>query len=269
MDPVLRQRLITAGVLLPFVALLPWLPRVVLIAVAITVFMLIHYEYFSFATTLSMQRKLQLSVANLVLPLAFLFYGWGGVSAGVLLCVMLVFGVMVLIVELEKHQIVLENLVPAVFLGFCYVGILGTSLVVAASGENAGGLLTWLLFVVIFSDTAAYFVGRNFGGPRLSPRISPNKTLSGGVGGLIGAVIGSFLGAEILGFSAGALSLLGYGLVGGVLAQMGDLVECLIQRIYGVKDSGNLLPGHGGLLDRIDALLFAVPVLFFVKFVVV
>jgi phosphatidate cytidylyltransferase len=120
-------------------------------------------------------------------------------------------------------------------------------------------LITWL------NDTLAYFVGRSVGRHKLAPRVSPAKTLEGAGAGLLGGVVVAILlGRGILGPQLGiAASPLLWG-VGGVLiasvAQLGDLAESLLKREARVKDSGSLLPGHGGVLDRFDALFFAIPV---------
>jgi phosphatidate cytidylyltransferase len=121
--------------------------------------------------------------------------------------------------------------------------------------------LAWALLAIVatwIGDTSAYLAGRGIGGRKLAPRISPNKTIAGAVAGVTGSAC---VGA--LAFHLFALGNLGPGLVAGGLVgaagQLGDLVESFLKRQAGVKDSGALIPGHGGLLDRIDALLFAFP----------
>jgi phosphatidate cytidylyltransferase len=129
-------------------------------------------------------------------------------------------------------------------------------------------LITWA------SDSAAYAVGRLARGPKLAPQLSPNKTWSGFVGGLAGAIVPpvglvfllpATLGAGPLHLSLGTINLTWWGaavvgLVGGLATMMGDLWESFLKRRFGVKDSGDLIPGHGGLLDRVDGLLFTVVV---------
>ncbi|MFT9360612.1 phosphatidate cytidylyltransferase [Acetobacter okinawensis] len=134
----------------------------------------------------------------------------------------------------------------------------------------AGTALLWLrqgsvwpvLFVVavvVASDTSAYMAGRMIGGPKLAPRISPGKTRSGALGGLVGAVLMGGAVALLSGFGGAGSALVWGGLL-GLSAQTGDLVESAMKRALGVKDSGTLLPGHGGLLDRFDGLVIAAPV---------
>jgi phosphatidate cytidylyltransferase len=117
--------------------------------------------------------------------------------------------------------------------------------------------ILFVLCVVWASDIGAYTVGRLVGGPKLAPAISPGKTRSGAVGGLLAAVCVGFAAAWLDGGRYGIATAVAAVL--GVAAQAGDLFESWIKRRVGVKDSGHLIPGHGGLLDRLDAVLFAAP----------
>ena len=121
--------------------------------------------------------------------------------------------------------------------------------------DARAGLLntTYVLFVVWASDIGGYVAGRLFGGPRLAPRISPGKTWSGGAGGLCAAV----LAGSCFGHLPGAMLVAA---LVAVVAQAGDLLESAVKRGFNVKDSGRTIPGHGGLLDRVDGLLAAAPV---------
>jgi phosphatidate cytidylyltransferase len=119
------------------------------------------------------------------------------------------------------------------------------------------------LFAVIWcTDSFAYFTGIFLGRHRLAPHISPKKTVEGAVGGLFGGIGGAVLIGEIfLDFSLSDLVILG--LLLSAIGQLGDLIESLLKRNYGVKDSGNFLPGHGGLLDRFDSVLLSGPFLYY------
>ena len=130
--------------------------------------------------------------------------------------------------------------------------------------EEDGRLLSAvfpILAAVVATDVGAYFVGRSIGGPKLAPRISPGKTWSGLIGGALaaGLVFAWFRSSDQ--YAGGALSLAILGTAMGVVAQAGDLFESWLKRRAGLKDSGNLIPGHGGLFDRLDGML---AVLFFV-----
>jgi phosphatidate cytidylyltransferase len=120
----------------------------------------------------------------------------------------------------------------------------------------------WILFVlgvVWCGDTGAYFVGRAIGRHKLHPRVSPKKTIEGAIGGLAGSVGGAFALVAVLDLPIDPLKTVFVALVGGAVAQLGDLTESLVKRACGVKDSGAILPGHGGMLDRIDGVLLALP----------
>lgn len=129
---------------------------------------------------------------------------------------------------------------------------------VSVTGEHIGELVIWLLLLTTWaSDTFAYFAGVKWGKRKIVPNISPNKTLEGYVGGFIGCLLTGILYAVIVGipFSLG----FGAGLLTGIVAPLGDLFESKLKRYCDVKDSGVLLPGHGGVLDRFDSLLFSAP----------
>jgi len=113
-------------------------------------------------------------------------------------------------------------------------------------------LVFWLMLVTWATDIFAYFAGRGIGGPKLAPKISPNKTWAGLIGGMAGAAVVGAAAAWLFGIGEPFIWL---GAPMGLLAQLGDLYESRVKRRLGVKDSGALLPGHGGVLDRLDGLL--------------
>ena len=120
--------------------------------------------------------------------------------------------------------------------------------------------LAWLLIVILatwLNDTFAYLVGRSFGRHKLAPGVSPKKTVEGSIGGVGGAVLAATLGVSLFGLNVSPLVGALVGVALAVVGQVGDLAESLVKRQAGVKDSGTLIRGHGGILDRIDALLFA------------
>lgn len=119
-------------------------------------------------------------------------------------------------------------------------------------------LVAWLLLAIWGTDIGGYFVGRAVGGPRLAPRISPNKTWAGLLGGMALAALAGGLAADWFAFRAPAL--MAFAAAGlAVVGQIGDIVESAVKRHFGVKDSSHLIPGHGGILDRVDGLVFAAP----------
>lgn len=141
-------------------------------------------------------------------------------------------------------------------LGGLYVGFLFPHWFVLFSGPHGRSWTLWLLSVIMVGDSAAYFTGRAFGFRKLAPEISPGKTIAGAWGYLGGAVLAGALCAVFLFERFSWPEILILALLAGVLGQMGDLFESWLKRVFAVKDSGTLLPGHGGLLDRLDSLIF-------------
>jgi phosphatidate cytidylyltransferase len=124
-------------------------------------------------------------------------------------------------------------------------------------------------FVVIWTtDSGAYFVGRKLGKNKLWPEISPNKTIEGFVGGIVTAIVFAFIFNMITDLFDSFLSLIIVTLFVSVFGQIGDLVESALKRHYNVKDSGTLLPGHGGILDRFDSMIFILPILYFLSAII-
>ena len=157
-----------------------------------------------------------------------------------------------------------RDLAATIFVGLLVLCILsGRNLLGLDGGHH---LVLGLGLVVAVCDIAAYFVGRRVGGPRLAPAISPNKTLSGAAGGMFAAIIGSVVLLQLVDAGFETRFTLAYALFAGtviaVLAQAGDIFESFIKRRRGVKDSGQLIPGHGGFLDRFDGYLLTLPALY-------
>jgi len=202
-----------------------------------------------------------------------------GVSAGVLLAGMVVFqpgpsfemGIPVLatlalmVVFLFRHQDIAKTGRDAAvsILGLVYI-----PLMLAHAGLLRGlpDGRTWVflvLFLVMISDSAAFFVGRSLGRHKLYASISPNKTIEGSLGGLLGGVLGVMIFKVFFFPVLGPIDVLLLGGGVGGFSQIGDLFESMLKRSFGVKDSGDLIPGHGGILDRLDCLLFAFPVSYY------
>jgi phosphatidate cytidylyltransferase len=144
-------------------------------------------------------------------------------------------------------------------LGMAWVGMLAFAILIAG-GPHPVAHIIFLVLVIASNDVGGYFVGRSFGRRPLAPNVSPNKTLEGFIGGLVlsamvAAVLAVFPPWEEIGITR---ALVTAGLI-GILAPIGDLAESMVKRNLGVKDMGSVLPGHGGMLDRIDGFLFAVP----------
>ena len=147
-----------------------------------------------------------------------------------------------------------------------------TGLLYSAFGMTALSLLrsradglSWVLCALIVTwgnDTCAYFAGRLLGRRKLYPEVSPNKTWEGFAGGFVGSLLGMFIARATFFPALSVVDCLAVGAIGGLVGPIGDLSESMLKRAYQVKDSGKLIPGHGGLLDRLDALLFNTPLIF-------
>jgi phosphatidate cytidylyltransferase len=157
------------------------------------------------------------------------------------------------------------NVAVTVF-GIAYVGLLGSfaALILTFPDDHGIGVLLGVVLAVAANDIGAFFVGRQAGRSPLAPDISPNKTWEGLIGGAVASVAVSWVVLGVIGIHPwDGGSALALGLVVAVVAPLGDLCESMLKRDLGVKDMGSVLPGHGGLLDRFDGLLFALPAAYY------
>lgn len=146
--------------------------------------------------------------------------------------------------------------------GIVYIAISINYIIVVADRLHDGYLYIWMIFIISFAtDIFAYLVGKNFGKNKLIPSVSPNKTVEGSLGGIAGSVVFGTLFAAIFGLPV-IFSLI-ISLFGSIVAQIGDLTASSIKRYAGIKDYGNLIPGHGGVLDRFDSVVFVAPFVYF------
>jgi phosphatidate cytidylyltransferase len=147
--------------------------------------------------------------------------------------------------------------------GVTYVGFLGAYLLLLHQLPEGSHWLLVLTAITAGSDSGAYYCGRRFGKHKLCPLVSPNKTIEGALGGLVAGVAGAVLMAVLLKVQVSIFFLVPAAVLLTGVGIIGDLTESMIKRATGTKDSGTILRGHGGVLDRIDSLLFAAPVLYY------
>jgi len=154
--------------------------------------------------------------------------------------------------------------VMGTLLGMFYLGwMLSYAISLRMAFPQGGQLVLWLCAMIWCNDTAAYFTGHAWGRHKLAPRISPGKTIEGGIGGLLASILIAWLGKILFLGDISWINITILGVIIGIISQMSDLCESLVKRWAGVKDSGAILPGHGGLLDRIDSLIFTAPVMYY------
>ncbi len=217
----------------------------------------------------------KLSLAQTVLtalvPIAvfesYIFFSWKIVAYCIVGYAMLN---LAMLVADNKHSKV-EGLAYSFLCAIYPTALLVPILLVNDMGANSLLGLLLIFLITPCADTLAYVVGITFKGPKLCPKISPKKTISGGIGGLLGGIIGAivlyFIMRDNFVYTLSMPEWLFFGivgLVGAVLTAFGDLVESVIKRQLGIKDMGNLIPGHGGIMDRIDGLMFNAPFIYFV-----
>ena len=149
--------------------------------------------------------------------------------------------------------------------GVVYVALLMSHFVLlrTTTGELGPWWLLMACVVVWSNDTCAYYGGRAIGKNKLAPRISPGKTVEGAISGLIGGTVAALIYVKFAPVELGLMETVALAVVVGLFGIVGDLAESVIKRGAGAKDSGTIIPGHGGILDRIDSMLFAVPVVYY------
>ncbi len=257
-------RVLSALVLLPIVIGAVWfLPPVATLVLALIAAVLAFIEYVGIAAALGVDVPLAVPGAAVLGACAALGGGWALVDV-VLMTAMITVGAMAVASGRPGPEI-LRNSAAAVF-PILYIGLpLGALAAVRVFGGREAVLL--MMATIVISDSAQYYTGRALGRRPLAPTISPKKTLEGAIGGLVFGTLAFVVGARFVFPEAAAVLL---GLVGASIAALGivgDLFESLLKRSAGVKDSGALIPGHGGVLDRIDSWLFAAPVYYvFVRY---
>jgi len=174
------------------------------------------------------------------------------------LIILLIFVEHFLLKANKKYMVI--NIATTIFIAI-YIGHLLSFLIDIRNLTDGNLFIIFALFTTWMSDTMAYIVGINFGKKHIFPRISPNKTLEGSIGGILGGSICGIAFYFLLPLHPLMLFTLGF--ISAICGQAGDLFESIIKRNFDFKDSGKLIPGHGGVLDCMDSLLFSVPVLYF------
>jgi phosphatidate cytidylyltransferase len=260
------KRWITFLVALPFLVFIVYKGGVVFAVAVCVVSLLTLWEYFR--VVLDTDESVLTGIPLLAFMSAPAIFWSGyikafGVVLGFIVLNLIVSGFFS-IVQFKNRARVLET-VKYQLQGIIYIPLLLLFLVLLRNGTDGMLWLTLLLCVIFAGDTSAYYSGRHLGRHKLAPAVSPGKTVEGAIGGLTAnLVVGAGFKTLFLPDLPWALSLILF-LVVGIMGQVGDLFESALKRTSNIKDSGGLLPGHGGFMDRIDALLFAAPIAYFFK----
>jgi len=225
--------------------------------------MLCLFEYYSFSPA----RKLTIMKGSGffvgILLMAGIYIGGISVVPEIILLLFFTLAATALI-QFPKNKIT-PNALANQFMGLLYIPFLLSHLILIRAWDQGVVWIFFVLSVIFAGDTGAYYAGNLFGRRKLSPSISPGKTLEGSIGGLLVSLLVGIIFKKFW-FTGLAWGMFIFVVILiEVMAQIGDLFESMLKRSAGVKDSGRLLPGHGGLLDRIDGLLFAAPTLYYLK----
>ena len=260
----MKKRVIAAVVLIPLLLLLALVAPEWIAAVAMGLLLSIAVYEMLYRTGII--RHARLLLYSMVMAFAVTMWSYLGAIHAYLQLLMLVFTLLLFAEMMMDHVKVRFEMLGASFLGGFLMPYLLSSLVRILT-MGIGRYVVLVPFVVAFaSDAGAYFVGLRFGKHKLAPVVSPNKTIEGALGGIVVAMLGMLLYALVLDLIPGGfrvnypLALL-YGLVGSLAGMFGDLCFSVIKRQTGIKDYGNLIPGHGGVLDRFDSLMTVAPLM--------
>ncbi|MCX7982420.1 MAG: phosphatidate cytidylyltransferase [Syntrophales bacterium] len=258
------KRWLTAIVLLPFiVVIIGFAPPAVFALLIAVVIMVGTWEYctLTLGTTLTWRHLLTVG-GSLLCPILF-FIGGGQSVLGVLVFVLLI----MFLLELLPSRTGVVDLDPLfkAFFGFLYVSFTLSHFIWLRALPKG---TYWIFFVLVLAfsgDTAAYYVGRAMGRRPLLPAISAGKTVEGTLALIAFSTLCCYGYGRIFFSSLPGYHFAFLGLIGSTLGQLGDLCESALKRVAGVKDSSNLLPGHGGLLDRLDCLIFIAPFVYYYR----
>lgn len=260
----LKVRLSSAAILVALLLLVTFAPPWVFTIAVCAVCLIVLHEIM---VTFKQETKRCIVVIDYVFALLYMvtaFFKQTDTNYFVMLTILFVMALLIVSV-LDHKEIHFHDVCASLFL-VLYSVLFLMPLSIMRHQEN-GLALVFLAFIGAWlPDTAAYFAGSLFGKRKLIEEISPNKTVAGAIGAVVGAVISFLIYGAILssmGFAVQFARLVVLSLVCGVIAQFGDLSASVMKRAYKAKDFGKLIPGHGGLVDRVDSLIFVTPVVYY------
>lgn len=263
---MLKQRIIV-GVLGAALAIVVLCLNVHIIAIVLGLLGVIALSEIFNATGI-LKRQNKLCLFSYIFSLAaYIILSFSSKAGFALAFMLFIYGAILMIYSLFNHETCGFNDIAELFFQMIYVSFLMAHILLVRKLPH-GNYLIWIIFITAWlSDTMAFTVGKSFGKNKLMPEISPKKTVEGALGGLAGSVLFNLIFGFICA-GAGKLNVNYFGLIclsiiAGVMSQLGDLVASSIKREQGIKDYSSLLPGHGGILDRFDSVLFVAPVVYY------
>jgi phosphatidate cytidylyltransferase len=266
------KRILTAIVGLPILLYTVWSPSTYFFVALTTIAALLALtEFYALASKVGCKPLLIVGCGAACVVLSSFLFEEPSLAVGAMIALSII-SLAAALGRPEEIKLSLISVSSTVF-GVIYVALLPGCLIGVRVLPDAVGrltaphlaskLLTMFFAMVMLTDTGAYYVGRSIGRHKLAPRISPGKTIEGAIGGFATAVLTGFLCRLTFFHEIPIGHVLALGAAIGSVGQIGDLAESMLKRGAGVKDSGNLLPGHGGMLDRIDSILFCAPILYY------
>lgn len=265
-DSSLKMRVLTSVICAPILIIILLCPSILVTLTVIAASIIGLYEYYKAVGLLAHRGLCAMGiVAAVIIPVGLML------SIQETLILVYVYVVALFLIMLIYNKRVKASDIAMLILGIIYIPYF-LSYIIHIRSMEFGRFFIWLVFIGAFStDTCAYFAGRMFGRHKLCPDISPKKTVEGAIGGVVGAgvifvLFGIVVNNAFAGFLGGRqfnlLLLFVLGLIAAVISEIGDLVASSIKRQYDIKDFGNILPGHGGILDRCDSIILVAPTIF-------
>lgn len=262
----MKTRIITALIGLPIIILPLYYGGILLYIILFLASILGLFEFFR---ANNINNKL-IAIASIFATLAYYLCLWHN-KMEYLTIILSIYLLSVLIIYVLSYPSTSIKYIAFSIIGFIYVVLLISHVALVRDNSQYGSWFAWLIFIIAYgSDTMAYFTGMLIGKNKLAEKLSPKKTIEGAIGGVIGAIVLSCVYGFIM-YKNGVIddtSKLVYfalmGCVGSILSQIGDLSASAMKREAEIKDFGKIMPGHGGLLDRIDSILFTGPFIYYI-----
>ncbi|MCK9274186.1 MAG: phosphatidate cytidylyltransferase [Syntrophales bacterium] len=259
-----QKRWITAAVAVPVILILIVYCSEAVFALFITALVLsalAEYGQMVFGKGMPLEKSQMLAAGILLMASAY----FGDIDTLHAVITFTVLGAFILfLLRIRQAPSSLDSLLKIVF-GVFYIALTMSFFILTRSGENGRIWIFFLIILAFANDVSAFYVGRTWGKRKLIPLVSAGKTVEGSIAGILGAIVACSIYFIFFFKNIPVIHAVILGLIGSIFGQLGDLCESTIKRVSRVKDSGTFFPGHGGILDRLDAFIFIVPFVYFYK----